>query len=152
MRLSLFPPDLSNLWLCIICVYVGFGIFMCVYVIIGRVQTHDRRSSSLKAMKSINGKPQMFGQIHNNADHKYWEEETPKNSLHSWSLFSSIRKSCSGHSGFSATKTNLRVTWSITITIKHFTAYQCCMTLSSASCQPLDTCRMKQKLCRKWSL
>lgn len=153
MLLSLFPPDLSNLGLCVICTVCVWVLgYLCVLMwVLDQPKPMTERVSSLKALKNTNVKPQMFSQMHNNADHKYWEEETPQNSLHSWSLFPSLEKSCC-HSGFSATKANLRVTWSIKITIKHFTACQCCLTLSSVSCQPLNAHRKKQKLRGKWAL
>lgn len=52
-----------------VCVSLRKG--MCVRAVIGCVQTHVPKSSSLQATKSMNQKPPKFSQIHNNADHKY---------------------------------------------------------------------------------
>lgn len=52
-----------------VCVSLRKG--MCVHAVIGCVQTHVPKSSSLQATKSMNQKPPKFSQIHNNADHKY---------------------------------------------------------------------------------
>ena len=74
-----FPSDPCNLWLCSICMCAWVCAKVCVFVrVIGWVQTHVPRSSSLQATKSMNQKPPEFSQIHNNADHKYWKEDTPK--------------------------------------------------------------------------
>lgn len=83
----------TSLWTWVASMIVDFlyecvrvcAFFMCVCVFIGCVQTHGSRLSSIQTMKSMNQKPQEFSQIHNNADHKYWEEDTPqKNYLESF--------------------------------------------------------------------